>query len=72
MNSPPFKEETERKDWQDGKKLGSKEGNLQVIIAQVTHRLSFHLLTLFHKMWQKKHCKEQRAEHEACQTAEIK
>lgn len=55
-------------------KTRKERKNLQVIIAQVTHRLSFHLLTLFHKMWQKKHCKpkEQRAEHEACQTAEIK
>lgn len=65
MNSHPFTEETEIKDCQDRKKLAWKEENLQVVTAQVTHRLSFHLLTLFHKMWQKKHCKarEQRAEH---------
>jgi len=36
MNSPPFKEETEIKDWQGGKKLGRKEENLQVILSQVT------------------------------------
>lgn len=56
------------------KKWGWKEGNLQVIAAQVTHRLSSPLLTLFCKMWQKKHCKakEQRDEHGACQTTKIK
>lgn len=56
------------------KKWGWKEGNLQVIVAQVTHRLSFPLLTLFCKMWQKKHCKakEQRDEHGACQTTKLK
>lgn len=53
INSHPFAEET--KDWQDRKNLGWKVENLQVLTAQVTHRLSFHLLTLFHKMWQKKH-----------------
>lgn len=51
-----------------------KKANLQVIIAQVSHRLSLSLLTLLHKMWQKKHCeaKEQRAEYGVCQTREIK
>lgn len=44
MNCPPFKEETEIKDWQDEKK---KQTNLQVITAQVTHRLSFSLPQLF-------------------------
>lgn len=62
MNSHPFTEETEIKDWQDRKKLGWREENLQVVTAQVTHRLSSHLLTPFHKMWQKKHCKAKRAE----------